>query len=284
MHLTARSCRMTSIAAIAVMIAAAPAFSQTPVPASDLRLPPPGSIKVPAHPIPPGMEQKPDNTPEPPVAEFPLTLAQLQFADQYIRAVNDSDSAAMRKLIAPKSLACFNKDNEVFLDEWIGRQLRDQIAKPYKLSVEQIDPAEFIKTKLFTLPLAPTHQLDIATKVNGRAVTIGRPIVYQDGRWYEIAPCPTDLGLRHTRRRIMALNEQRQHAIDLYNSLPEAFRKNLYQLLLQDRGEEACRQTSERLKVDLKTGCRVADVLWKAMNEAAEKAESTATPKGAAAK
>ncbi|MGC1676574.1 MAG: hypothetical protein WA740_03485 [Candidatus Binataceae bacterium] len=260
--------RKISICAIAIAFAAAPAFAQTlPTPIPGPRLPPGVHFPRPASPTGPHHDE-PESAPVP---EFPPTPAQLKFADAYVKAVNDGDAAALRKLIAPKALACFNPKNEIFLDEWIERQLADQIAPAYKITIEEIDASDMGKTHLFTLPVVPTHQLDISTTLSGRAVTIGRPIVFQDGQWYEIAPCPTDLGVRHSRLRQQHLDYQKKQAQALYNSLSPAFKRNLYQLLLQHQTTKACQQTSAQLKVNLQTGCRVAQVLQTAMDQVREK-------------
>lgn len=276
MRLILTNCRQISIGAIAILLAAAPAFAQTakPTPIPGPRLPPGVNFAPPINPIPPTMRRH-DEPEATPVPQFPPTPAQLTFADAYVKAVNGGDAAALRKLIAPKALACFNQHNEIFLDEWIERQLQDQVAPSYKITIEELDTSDMGKTRLFTLPVMPTHQLDISTTLDGREVTIGRPIAYQDGRWYEIAPCPTDLGVRHSIQRRQHFAYQRKQAQELYNSLSPAFKKTLYQLLLQNQTAQACRQTSLQLKVDLQTGCRVAQVLLTAMNEALAKEGAT---------
>ncbi|MGB6089050.1 MAG: hypothetical protein WBG26_06115 [Candidatus Binataceae bacterium] len=277
MGLMLTSCRKMSIGAIAILFVAAPAFAQTsPTPIPGPRLPPGVHFAPPLHPIPPNMQHRvePEATPVP---EFPPTPAQLKFAQAYVKAVNDGDAAALRKLIAPKALACFNHKNEIYLDEWIDRQLRDQIAPAYRITIEELDASDMVKTNLFTLPVMPTHQLDISTTLNGSDVTIGRPIAYQDGQWYEIAPCPTDVGVRHSIQRQQHFTYQQKQAQMLYNSLSPAFKKNLYQLLIQNQTGQACRQTSAQLKVDLQTGCRVAQVLMTAIEKSGVK--ETATPR-----
>lgn len=258
--------RRISLGAIAILLASAPAFAQTlPTPMPGPRLPPGVHFSPPAYRPPPTVRRQ-DEPEETPVPEFPPTPAQLKFADAYVKAVNDGDAAALRKLIAPKALACFNKKNEIFLNEWIERQLRDQIAPSYKITIEQFDASDMGKSKLFTLPVMPTHQLDISTTLNGRAVTIGRPIAYQDGEWYEIAPCPTDLGVRHSLQRQRHLTDQQKKAAMLYNSLSPAFKKQLYQLLIANQMAQACKETSAQLKVDIPTGCRVAQILLTAID------------------
>jgi len=282
MRLTLTNSRKISMAALGMLLMAAPVFAQTAVstPIPGPALPPGVHFAPPIHPLPPTIRQQGDSTPATPVPQFPPTAEQLKLAEAYIKAVNDGDTAAFRKLIAPKALACFNKTNQVFLDEWIDRQMLDRIAPPYQITIEELDPADLGKTRLFTLPIPPTHQLNFSTTLNGREVTIGRPIAFQDGRWYEIAPCPTDLGLRHSIRRKEHIEALQKQDLKLYNSLPPAFKKSLYELLLQNKNAEACQKTSAQLKVDLQTGCRVAQVLETAMNERQIKQETARTAKG----
>ncbi len=265
--------RRISIGAIALLLAAVPAFAQTPspTPLPGPRLPPAAHLKAPLHQILPTFRNHANLTPSTPIPEYAPTSAQLKFAEAYVKAISDGDKAEFRKLIAPKALACFNQKNEVFLDEWIDRQMRDLIEQPYKITIEQLDPDDMGKSRLFTLPVPPTHQMDINTKLNGQEVSIGRPIVYQDGQWYEIAPCPTDAGVRHALRRQQYFARQHQQDVKLYNSLPPDFKKALYQLLMQDKAAEACDKTKDQLKVDLKTGCRVAAVLAAAIDATAKK-------------
>jgi hypothetical protein len=281
MRLMLTNGRNIPVAALGMLLMAAPVFAQTagstPIPGP--ALPPGVHFAPPLHPIPPTMRQKADATPSTPVPQFPPTPEQLKLATAYIKAINDGDEAALRKLIAPKALACFNKNNEIFLDEYLERQMLDQIAQPYQITIEEFDPSDMGKTRLFTLPVPPTHQMNISTKLRGRDVTIGRPIAYQDGRWYEIAPCPTDLGLRHSIQREKHIAMLQNQALQLYNSLTPAFKKSLYQLLLQDKGGEACQKTSAQLKVDLQTGCRVAQVMETAMEERKIKPDGTAAAK-----
>ncbi|HVA80171.1 MAG TPA: hypothetical protein VNF29_04545 [Candidatus Binataceae bacterium] len=268
--------RTIVLAAIAILPAAAVSAQTTlPTPIAGPRLPP-GVNFEPPHPIAPTMRKHAETAPEPPIPQFPPTREQMKLAHAYIKAVNDGDAAAFRKLIAPKALACFNQHNEVFLDEWIGRQLLDPIPKPYRITIENLASGNLGTSRLFTMPVMPTHQMDISTRLNGRDVVLGRPIVYEDGHWYEIAPCPTDLGVRHSIRRQDLIDARQKQDRELYNSLPPAFKQSLLQLLLQNKGEEACQKTSVQLKVDARTGCRVANVLARALDQTLDRRSKTA--------
>src|SRR5581483_10362086 len=120
---------------------------------------------------------------------------QLRFAEQYIKAVNSKDLNAMRRLVAPKTLACFTPRTQPYLDSWLTRQMRDPISKPYKITVEKNDASDEPRTMLFTMPVPSTYQMNITTSIEGEEVVLGRPIAYADGKWYEAAPCPTDVGM-----------------------------------------------------------------------------------------
>src|SRR5215831_2045933 len=121
---------------------------------------------------------------------------QLRFANEYIRAVNAGDVRALRRLVPTKTLACFNPRTEPYLTSWLRRQTQHPISKPYSIKVQLYDESDLAPSALFTLPVTPTHQLNITTvAAQEEPVVLGRPIAYIDGRWYETAPCPTDLGM-----------------------------------------------------------------------------------------
>lgn len=264
-----------------------PAFSQgTPTPNFTQGTPTPNAhfpagIKIPKHiVVVPTLPRPPEQSVEVPIPQFTPTEEQMKFAGAYIKAVNDNDAEGLRKLIAPKSLACFNSRNEYYLDQWIERQLKDQIASPYKVTVEEVGADDQPTTTLFTLPVPPTHQLDIETTLNGRRVTIGRPIAYQDGGWYEIAPCPTDAGMALAAKQQQHIIDQQNKAAKLYATLSPAFKKSLVQLLLQNKGGDACQRAATELHVDVNTGCGVVRILADDPANNPEKSPATAASDG----
>jgi len=182
---------------------------------------------------------------------------QMRFAREYVKAVNSRDLKALRRLIPPKTLACFNERNEVYLTTWLERQFADPIAEPYTVTVEKDEPDQLPRSALFTLPVVPTHQINITTKIGGEEVVLGRPIAYQDGRWYETAPCPTDVGMRNFLRKREIAKSKSARADALYAKLKDPLKSDLKKLIQQDKRQEACRRYATAAKVDIQTGCAV---------------------------
>jgi len=193
------------------------------------------------------------------------SAGQLRFVKDYIAAVNARDVKALRLLVAPKTLACYNARTEPYLTQWLMRQTNEPISEPYKITVEPYADSEIHPSALYTLPVPPTHQVNISTSSDGNDVVLGRPIAYQDGRWYETAPCPTDLGMEHLlkRERKTAADQARLDA--LYGGLKDPMLSDLKKLIGENRIGEACDKYTRAQKVDFKTGCAVVKRLAASM-------------------
>ncbi|MGO9453779.1 MAG: hypothetical protein ACLQDV_22410 [Candidatus Binataceae bacterium] len=193
------------------------------------------------------------------------TVAQFHFADLYIKAVNSKDLNALRRLIPPRTLACYSDRTQPYLSTWLERQFRDPIAKPYSITIEK--QGTLPRSALFTLPVPPTHQINIKTTLNGDEVVLGRPIAYEDGRWYETAPCPTDIGIEQFQQR-QELAKQETAALDkLYAQLKDPLLADLKNLIAQGKTLEACRKYAAATRIDYQRGCQVVRKLAATMGE-----------------
>ena len=203
----------------------------------------------------------PSSHPTPEVSDERVQSApsrgQLRFATQYIKAVNAHDMKALRRLVAPKTLACYNPRTEPYLTQWLERQTNHPISEPYTITVERYEDSELNPSALYTLPVAPTYQINISTQNNGNDVVLGRPIAYQEGQWYETAPCPTDLGMDQLvdREHRTAAKQARLDA--LYNGLKDPTLSDLKTLISENRIGEACTKYAVAEKIDYITGCAV---------------------------
>jgi hypothetical protein len=193
--------------------------------------------------------------------QLQLSPEQLRFADRYIKAVNSRDLKALRELIAPKSLACFTARTEPYLTGWLQSQLEEPISTPYTLTVEKRDEHDMPETMLFILPLPPTYQMNITTKVGDQDFVIGRPIAFQDGRWYEIAPCPTDLGMEQFVKRQQAIKKEAALVDQLYTQLKDPLLSDLKSLIARGKSKEACDKYATAAKVQRRTACEVIEKL-----------------------
>jgi len=209
-----------------------------------------------AHPTPQAPDEPNQSAP---------SAEQLRFADQYIKAVNAHDTKALRRLVAPKTLACYNARTEPYLTQWLERQTKDPISEPYSITVEPYEDSEIHQSTLYTLPVTPTHQMNITTRSNGTDVVLGRPIAYQEGHWYETAPCPTDLGMDQLAKRENREATKQARLDALYNGLKDPMLSDLKKLIGQNRIDEACAKYTIAQKIDYKTGCAVVKRLAASM-------------------
>ena len=100
---------------------------------------------------------------------------QLEFAARYVKAVNDKDLDGLRKLVAPKALACYTARTMPYLDSFLKRQIQDTVSKPYTITIETRGAADLPKSSLFTLPVPPTHQMNISSRVDDEDVVLAGP-------------------------------------------------------------------------------------------------------------
>jgi len=208
---------------------------------------------------------KPSAKPTPESSEAsvqsPPSQEQLRFANEYIKAVNDGDLKALRRLVAPRTLACYNARTEPYLTQWLARQTHDPISEPCKITVEPYEDSEIHASTLYTLPVPPTHQMNFSTG----DVVLGRPIAYQNGRWYVTAPCPTDLGMEMLVKREKRSAAQQARFDALYNGLKDPMLSDLKKLIGENRINDACAKYTIAEKIDYKTGCAVVKRLAASM-------------------
>src|SRR5262249_10025165 len=118
----------------------------------------------------------------------------------------------------------------------------------------------------FTLPVTPTHQLNITTvAAQEEPVVLGRPIAYIDGRWYETAPCPTDLGMEQFVGREDRRNKEYAKLDTLYANLRDPMKADSKKLIAQNRIGDACTNFAQAEKIDFVTACKVVKTLAASM-------------------
>src|SRR5258708_5584452 len=122
-------------------------------------------------------------TTEPPSAE------QKEFADNLVAALNSKDTARLKALIAPQTLACFDQSRQSYLDGWFRRQFRVPIGKDHQVTVAELPPDFSAKATRVKFPLAPTHALVISYDSAGGRRTYRRLIGQQDNHWRLILGC-----------------------------------------------------------------------------------------------
>jgi hypothetical protein len=123
------------------------------------------------------------------------TPAQQALARRVAEAMTNKDYAAIKDQIAPSTLKCIGKNQE-FLQDRIRRQLALPMSRKFTLKVTPLPPNLMKATKYSTYPMPATHVMGIEfTTEDGRDATVNLPIGQEDGKWYEVQPCPTQEGL-----------------------------------------------------------------------------------------
>lgn len=178
-----------------------------------------------------------------------LESAQRIFVDAYVRAVNNRDRNALRKLIAPSVLNCYNGDSRIFLDDWLRRRIRSRISQNFQAVFAPYEGG-LHESSMATVPAQATHILKITYQDGAQTVTIDRPVEKENSKWYLVLRCPTEKG----RQRLEMWAQQRQeHVEELYSRLGDPLVARLRKLIREGRRDEAVSQCASALKVDKKT-------------------------------
>ena len=123
------------------------------------------------------------------------TPAQQELARRVADAMVNKDYAAIKDLIAPSTLKCIGK-NQNYLEDRIRRQFGLPMSRKFKLTINQLPPNLMKSTDYSTYPMPATHFMEIEFDTeDGRDATVNLPIGQEDGKWYEVQPCPTQLGM-----------------------------------------------------------------------------------------
>jgi hypothetical protein len=193
-----------------------------------------------------------------PAAE--LTAAQRRFAAAFVSAANAKDAGAMRKLVTPQSLSCYDKDTEPFLDRWIKTRRDRAVSPDYKASF--LPYGGFRRSKFITMPVQPTEmmQIDFATP-GGQKMSLFNNVWQENGRYYLVAPCLTAKGAEHFKTDRAKHEERARKAREAYAKLNEPTRSQLADLLKRGKKREAYLLCKRELKVDSSVAIGVLDLV-----------------------
>jgi hypothetical protein len=94
-----------------------------------------------------------------------------------------------------------------------------------------------------------------------RWVSLIRPIVFEDGRWFGIIVCPTAKGLELFRANLIKRQQQKALAQDRIEKMPEPLLSRLKVLLARHDRTEAIELYQSESQSDLKVAKMVIDAL-----------------------
>ena len=188
-----------------------------------------------------------------------ITPQQREFGERMVAALRKKDREAIKKLVAPKSLACFDDHNNAFLKKWLDKHFRYAIPVHHRLSVSKISPDAPTGSKYATYPVAPTYVLEIEfDRGEGGSITLNRMLGQQDGKWYEVVPCPTQLGMDRLNKvepRSNVSNEERVK--QAYAQVKEPLASQIRALLAKNDFANAWKLCAGSLNLDIGTARQV---------------------------
>jgi hypothetical protein len=189
------------------------------------------------------------------------TPAQQELARKISDAMLNKDYAGIKELIAPSTLKCIG-DHQEFLQDRIKRQLELPMSHKFTLNVSQL-PANIMKaTKYSTYPMPPTHILGIQFVTDdNRDATVNLPIGQEDGKWYEVQPCPTQLGLDRFAKMQHAHQEHLDHAKLAIAKIKDPVKTQLLTLIGQHNDVAAWNLCMKSLHYDFPTCHGVVSLL-----------------------
>ena len=189
------------------------------------------------------------------------TPAQRELARKIADAMTNKDYGAIKELIAPSTLKCIGK-NQDFLQDRIRRQFELPMSRQFKLTVTRL-PANIMKaTKYSTYPMPATHILEIQfTTKDGRDATVNLPAGEEDGKWYEVQPCPTQDGLDRFAKLQQLRAEHLEHAKIAIAKVKDPVKTQLLTLIGQHNDVAAWNLCMSSLHYDFPTCHGVVSLL-----------------------
>ncbi|MGA9721323.1 MAG: hypothetical protein WBQ86_02615 [Candidatus Binatus sp.] len=189
------------------------------------------------------------------------TPQQQAFARKVVDAMYSKDYAAMAKLFAPSTLKCIGK-NQDFLHDRIRREFDLPINKNYRLTITRLPPNVMIPNTYTTYPMSPTHLmgLEFSTE-SGDTATVTKPIGQERGKWYEVQPCPTQLGMQRFAKLQHAREAGLAKAKAAMPRVQEPLKSQLLALIAKRDTADAWKLCMSSMHVDFSTAHGIVAIL-----------------------
>jgi hypothetical protein len=189
------------------------------------------------------------------------TPQQQALARKVVDAMYNKDYAAMEKLFAPSTLKCIGKNRD-FLHDRIRREFDLPISKNYRLTITRLPPKLMSQNPYVTYPIPATHLMGLEFSTDsGATATVNRPIGQEHGKWYEVQPCPTELGMQ----RFAKLEHSREAGLAKAKAamprVKEPLRSQLLALIDKRDTADAWKLCMSTLHVDFATAHGIVELL-----------------------
>ena len=177
----------------------------------------------------------------------------IDFASQFVIAVNTDDEEKLRSLIHSKSLACMSENNREYYEEMFSRYLAPVIPEAVQVGFEPIpDDEPLAYEELFDYPLRPTHNFVIEFGEEDKSTPrIINQVVFEEDKWLLVIPCPTAQALTKFREFQANAQARKANIQSLVAQLQDPLLGELKEMLKQGRRADAAARLSEASKAPL---------------------------------
>jgi hypothetical protein len=240
-------------------VAAAPVGAQQPTQPQES----PWAMRAPATPAPASASSQSQSAVAAAKIEAPkITPEQRALAGKMVAAIQAKDLAKMKDLVAPTSRACFNKDTQPYLDELLKKEMRFVPSKVYQARITGVPPMVSRTSKYVNFPIAASQVLEIEfSEPDGTSITLNRMIAQENGRWYEIAPCPTPAGMDRFHHFQQVQMASRERAKKIYPQVKEPLKGQVRALVAKRDNADAWKLCMQSLHVDFHTARELVSMI-----------------------
>jgi hypothetical protein len=194
--------------------------------------------------------------------------AQRHFVDQWMAAIKSHDTAKVKALFHPATLACIDDGNRDYFEFRFKDALRTGAKLGVEYDIERVKPLDgppplgVLPADGFAYPVAPTHQLQIDAETRDHhLMVLARFVAPVDGTWYAVDPCPNETGIAFFEQQRAEGEQQMAQAVKLVAAMPQALRTELTHLLARHHWLDAIDRYREATGADAATAAAVVDAM-----------------------
>ena len=180
------------------------------------------------------------------------TPEQQALAHKVADAMVRKDFAAIKLAIAPSTLKCIGT-HEDFLQDRIKKQFALPMNRKFKLSITKLPPHVMNNNKYSTYSMPATHLMGMQFDTQDGTATVNLTIGQEGGKWYEVQPCPTELGMDRFAKLLHMREQRREHAKAAMANVKDPVRSQLLALIGKRDDVSAWKLCMSSLHYDFQT-------------------------------
>jgi len=124
--------------------------------------------------------------------------SQRQFADTFIAALGSGQTARLRALVHPATLACEAGPARDYVEAMFSRVMQDGARFGPAYSIHQVVPMDGAASGSpdFPFPAEPSYRMQIDSETPARPMAMNVWLAPAGGGWLAVYPCPTAAGMK----------------------------------------------------------------------------------------